>query len=570
MKGLGVSPGIGIGKVLIFNETEMQVERKKVLDTKLEIERFNSARSKAVLEIDRHRELTLERLGKSEADIFSAHIMILEDPEIISAVTERIKAEEVNAEYAFSEVVDHYISIFNSVEDEYFKAKSDDLKDVFRTVLRIMMNIKSTDLMQIDEKSIIVSKELTPSDIAHMNKEMVAGIVTEHGGRTSHVAILARTLEIPVVSGLENITSKVNQGDYAIINGNTGDVLINPSKQKELEYQSKIKKEIKFKNKLKSMKYNESISKDGFKVKVVGNIGVPEDIDKVLEYGGEGVGLYRTEFLYMDRDRLPSEEEQFEAYRGVAERLENKPLIIRTLDIGGDKELPYLRLPDELNPFLGYRAIRLCLDRPDIFKPQLRAILRASAYGNVKVMFPMISSIQEVRDIKTVIDEVKGQLRQEDKGFNENIEIGIMVETPAVAIHSRAFAREVDFFSIGTNDLIQYTLAVDRGNHKIAHLYNQFHPAVLQLIKMTIENGHKEGIWVGLCGEAAGDQRLIPLLLGMGLDEFSVAASSILETKYLISKTSKKEMASKMDFVLNLPNAVDIEKFLNEVQSDLI
>jgi len=378
---------------------------------------------------------------------------------------------------------------------------------------------------------------------------------------------MARTLEVPAITGIKDILKNVKHGELMIIDGTTGEIIINPREEEIFEYENKNKKIEELKKKLQNIKGQDSISKDGYKVEIAGNIGTPKDIDKVLENDGEGVGLYRTEFLYMDRDRLPTEEEQFEAYKAVAEKLGKRPLVIRTLDVGGDKDLPYLNLPKEMNPFLGYRAIRLCLDRKNIFRTQLRAILRSSTYGNVKIMLPMISNIKEVRDSKEIIEEIKEELRKEKIPFDENMEIGIMIEIPAAAIHSRSFAKEVDFFSIGTNDLIQYTLAVDRGNQDISYLYNQYHPAVLSLIKMTIENGHEEGIWVGMCGEAAGDEKLIPLLLAMGLDEFSMSASSILKARYLIKNTSKEEMASMIEEILGLSTAEDVEGALDNVLS---
>ena len=397
-----------------------------------------------------------------------------------------------------------------------------------------------------------------------MDKDKVIGIVTELGGRTSHTSIMARSLEIPAVAGVKDITNIAKNGDFMIVDGSKGIVLINPSQDEVEFYQREKEKYEEFKQQTRQMKGKESISKDGVKVEIAANIGTPKDVDNVIENDGEGVGLYRTEFLYMDNDRLPTEDEQFEAYKVVAERLEGKPIVIRTLDVGGDKDIPYLELPKEMNPFLGYRAIRLCLDRRDIFKTQLRALLRASAYGNIKIMFPMISNIQEVREAKRILEEAKEELRKENIPFNEDIEVGIMVEIPSVAIHSDIFAREVDFFSIGTNDLIQYTLAVDRGNQEISHLYNQYDPAVLRLIKMTIDNGHKAGIWVGMCGEAAGDEKLIPVLLGMGLDEFSMNPASILKARYIISNTSKKEVEGMLDEILSLPTAEDVERYIDE------
>lgn len=564
MKGLGTSPGIGIGKVFVYKEPILIIEKNNISNPTSEINRLEIALEKATGEIDNLYDITLSTIGEHEAEIFTAHRMMLEDPEFLGGVKEKIKEENVNAEWAVNEVANFYIEMFENIEDEYLKARAADLKDVSKRLLRTLLNVETPDLIAISEKSIIIAEDLTPSDTAQMNKEMVVGIITELGGRTSHTSIMARTLEVPAIAGVKDATNIFKNGENVIIDGDSGEIIIKPSSEKLKEYEN-IKRQLdEFKIKLNSMKGQETISKDGYKVELAGNIGTPKDIDRVLENDGEGVGLFRTEFLYMDKDRLPTEEEQFQSYKIVAEKLGEKPLVIRTLDVGGDKDLPYLDLPKEMNPFLGYRAIRLCLDRVDIFKTQLRAILRASAFGNIKIMFPMISNIKEIRDSKAIIEEIKAELKAENIDFDPNLEIGIMVEIPAVAIHSAAFAKEVDFFSIGTNDLIQYSLAVDRGNTDIAYLYNQFHPAVLRLIRMTIENGHKEGIWVGMCGEVAGDQKLIPILLAMGLDEFSMSAASILKSRYLINQLSKDNISGMLDEILDLPTAEDVEKYIEE------
>lgn len=564
MKGLGTSPGIGIGKIFLYREPELKIEKYNIDSLEQELERLDNSLLKSIKEIEKLYDITLSNIGKEEAEIFAAHKMMLEDPEFVGGIKDRISTGKVNAEYAVEETANTFIALFESIEDEYLRERAADLKDVSKRLLRVLLEIEPIDLASIDEKSIIVSEDLTPSDTAEMNKDMVVGIVTELGGRTSHMSIIARTLEIPAIVGVKNITNLVSHGDNIIIDGREGNVIINPNDDEIKSYEDRLENLNQFKNKMKDMIGKESISKDGYKVEIAGNIGTPSDIDKVLQNDGEGVGLFRTEFLYMDRERLPTEEEQFEAYKEVAEKLGNKPLIIRTLDVGGDKEISYLNLAKEMNPFLGYRAIRLCLDRLDIFKTQLRAIYRASQFGNIKIMFPMISNIEELRDAKSIAKEVRQELRDQGISFNEKLEVGIMVEIPAVAIHSKAFAKEVDFFSIGTNDLIQYTVAVDRGNQEIAHLYNQYHPAVLRLIKMIIDNGHQEGIWVGMCGEVAGDEKLIPLLLAMGLDEFSMNAASILKSRYLIKKTSKEEVEKVIDTILDLPRAEDVEKFIED------
>lgn len=564
MKGLGTSPGIAIGKIFLYKQVKLEIEKKKIEDLNLELRRFNDAMEKAKVEIDCLYDSTIKTIGEKEAEIFSAHKMMLEDPEFIKGVEDKIKNEKINSESAVKETADAFIALFENIEDEYLKARAVDLKDVSHRVLRILLNKENIDLLSIDERSIIVAEDLTPSDTASMNKNMVVGLVTELGGRTSHTSIIARTLEIPAIAGIENITKKVKHGDTIIIDGDNGEIILNPTKEELDFYRNKFQEENLLKEQLKDMIGKESRSKDGHRVEIVGNIGTPSDVDKVLEKDGEGVGLFRSEFLYMDKDALPTEDEQFEAYKEVAIKLKNKPLIIRTLDVGGDKEISYLNLPKEMNPFLGYRAIRVGLDRPEILKTQLRAIYRASNYGSLKIMFPMISSIEEVRDAKKIAKEVRKELKKEEIPFSEDVEIGIMVEIPAVAIHARAFAKEVDFFSIGTNDLIQYTTAVDRGNQNISHLYTQYHPAVLRLIKMTIDGGHKEGIWVGMCGEVAGDKKLVSLLLAMGLDEFSMSSGSILRARSEIRDTSKKEIEKHIDVILNLSTAKDVEKYIDE------
>lgn len=564
MKGLGTSPGIGIGKVFLYVEPEINIEKKNIESPELEIERFNESINKAMEEIDYLYKRTLDEVGQDEAEIFTAHKMMLEDPEFINGVKGKINNENANAEWAVNEVSNQFIAVFEGIEDEYLRARAADLKDVSSRLLRVLLGIEPIDLMAINKESIIVAEDLTPSDTAGMNKDKVVGMVTVLGGRTSHTSIIARTLGIPAIAGIDNILKEVNHGDMMIIDGDVGEVIINPTDEELKLYKKKLQEMNEFKERLKSMIGEESISKDGHRVEIAGNIGTPSDIDNVLINDGEGVGLFRTEFLYMDSDSLPTEEKQFEAYKFVAEKLEGKPLVIRTLDVGGDKEIPYLDLPKEMNPFLGYRAIRLCLDRTDIFKTQLRAIYRASYYGNIKIMFPMISNINELRSAKILAEEVREELRKENIPFKEDVEIGIMVEVPSVAIHSKAFAKEVDFFSIGTNDLIQYTVAVDRGNQNISYLYNQYHPAVLNLINMTIKNGHEAGIWVGMCGEVAGDEKLIPVLLAMGLDEFSMSAGSILRARYQIRNTSKLEVAKHLDTILNLPTAEDVERYIDE------
>lgn len=564
MNGIGISPGISIGKVLVYKEAELIIEKRQITNIKDEIERLKMSIEKATIEVDELYNEMLKTVGKYEAAIFNAHKMILNDPEFIESIKSRINEYKVNAEYAIRDISHHYKSLFENMEDEYLKARALDIEDISKRLVRILLGVKNKDLRLIKDKCILVAKDLTPSDIAQMNKDMVMGIVTERGGRTSHASIMIRAMEIPFVTGIQDISKKVKDGEVIILDGSRGLVLTNPTYEEVEKYKNKKYEYEKIKDKIKKVKGLKSISKDGIEVKLVANIGSPKDVDKVIENDGEGIGLYRSEFLYLNKDSIPSEEEQFYAYKIVAEKMQGKPVIARTLDVGGDKNIPCLNLPKETNPFLGYRAIRLCLDREDVFKIQLRALLKASYYGNIKIAFPMISNIEEIRKAKGLLEEAKDELKREKAPFNENIQIGMMVETPAAAIHSQAFAKEVDFFSIGTNDLIQYTLAVDRENEAISHLYSQYDPAVLKLIKMTIDNGHKEGIKVSMCGEAASDEKLVPVFLAMGLDEFSMNPSSILKTKWIIKNTSKKEIEPMVETILNLPTAEDVEKFIDE------
>ncbi|MTI68487.1 MAG: phosphoenolpyruvate--protein phosphotransferase [Firmicutes bacterium] len=564
MEGIKASPGVAIGKALIKKEEKVDVKNTKIDDIQNEIKKLKDAREESKKQIQKLYDHALENIGKEEAQIFEAHMMIIDDPEFFGQVEQKIKDESVNAAWALKTVRDTFVTMFENMENEYMRERASDLKDVSGRIIKLLLGIKITDFSKLDEEVIVIAKDLTPSDTAQMDKEKVIGFVTEVGGKTSHSAIMARTLEIPAVVGVKELLSTVKNGDLVVFDGEEGEVYINPEESVVKKYEKKMKEYEEFTKKLEELKGKESMSKDGVKVELAANIGTPKDVDGILRNDGEGIGLYRTEFLYMDRDKLPTEDEQFKAYKEVLERMENKPVVIRTLDIGGDKELSYLDLPEEMNPFLGYRAIRLCLDKVEIFKTQLRALLRASIYGNIKIMFPMISSIEELRQAKKILEEVKKELINEEIKFDKDLEVGMMIEIPAAAILSDQFAKEVDFFSIGTNDLIQYTTAVDRMNQNISNLYNQFHPALLRLIKTVIDNGHKEGIWVGMCGEVAGDPKLIPVLLGMGLDEFSMSPISILKARWIISKLSKKEMEKKVDEILNLPTATDVENYIDE------
>ncbi|MBU3192119.1 phosphoenolpyruvate--protein phosphotransferase [Clostridium bowmanii] len=564
MKGIGVSPGIVIGKALLKEEKKIIIEKKSIINCEEEIERYKSAMDNSKSEIQDIYNNVLKSMGEKEATIFEAHLMILEDPEMLEQIEKKIKDDKVNAEWALKEISETFIAMFDAMDNEYMKERAADIKDVTSRLMKKLLNIKEVNFGNLANEVVIVAHDLTPSDTSQIDKKKVLGFITEIGGRTSHSAIMARTLEIPAIVAVKEITTKVKNGDLIVFDGEEGLMFVNPEEKIVKLYKEKKAEHDKSKKQLELLIGKESITTDGIKVELSANIGTPKDLDSVISHDGEGIGLYRSEFLYMDRDSAPTEEEQYEAYKEVAQKMKNKPVVIRTLDVGGDKELDYLNLPKEMNPFLGYRAIRVCLDKVDIFKTQLRAILRASAYGNIKIMFPMISSIEELRQGKVILEDVKNELKKENKSFNENLEVGIMVEIPAAAIISDMLAKEVDFFSIGTNDLIQYTTAVDRMNEKISHLYNPFHPALLRLVKLVIESAHKENKWVGMCGEVAGDPKIIPILIGMGLDEFSMSPISILKARGIIRNISQSEMKILAEQVVNLPTADEVEKFIEK------
>ncbi|MCB2300546.1 phosphoenolpyruvate--protein phosphotransferase [Clostridium tagluense] len=564
MKGIGVSPGIVIGKVLLKEEKKIIIEKKDIINYEDEIKRYKVAMENSKSEIQDIYNNVLKSMGEKEATIFEAHLMILEDPEMLQQIEKKIQDDKVNAEWALKEISEMFIAMFDAMDNEYMKERAADIKDVTARLMKKLLNIEDVNFAQLANEVVIVARDLTPSDTSQIDKKKVLGFITEIGGRTSHSAIMARTLEIPAIVAVKDIASIVKNGDLIVFDGEEGLIYINPEEKILKLYEEKKEEYNKSQKELDLLIGKESITTDGIKVELSANIGTPKDLESVLNNDGEGIGLYRSEFLYMDRTSAPTEQEQYEAYKEVAQKMKNKPVVIRTLDVGGDKELDYLNLPSEMNPFLGYRAIRVCLDKVDIFKTQLRAILRASAYGNIKIMFPMISSIEELRAAKAILEEVKNDLHKENIAFNEKLEVGIMIEIPAAAIISDLFAREVDFFSIGTNDLIQYTTAVDRMNEKISHLYNPFHPALLRLVKMVIDNAHKENKWVGMCGEVAGDPKLIPVLIGMGLDEFSMSPISILRARGIIRNISQEKMRDLAQQVVNLPTATEVEKFIEK------
>ncbi|HBF2765660.1 TPA: phosphoenolpyruvate--protein phosphotransferase [Clostridioides difficile] len=563
-KGIGASPGVALGKALVVEHSELVIEKKSIDNVEAEIAKLEDAVAVSKEELVKVKEKASEELGAEEAEIFEAHLLVLEDPELIGSAIDKIKTESVNAEYALNEIKEMFVSMFESMDNEYMKERAADIKDVTNRILRHILGIKVVDLSALSEEVVLIAHDLTPSDTATMNKKMVLGFLTDIGGRTSHTAIMSRTLEIAAIVGLNDITSKVKDGDFVVFNGDTGEVIVNPDEEtinKYTELKAKYEDERKA---LQLLKGKPSVTLDGKHVELAGNIGTPNDIEGLIKNDAEGVGLYRTEFLYMDRDSFPTEEIQYEAYKAVLEGMDGKPIVIRTLDIGGDKELSYLSMEPEMNPFLGYRAIRLCLDRKDIFKTQLRALYRASVHGRLRIMFPMISSLEELLQAKEVVKEVLAELDSEGVAYAKDVEIGMMIEVPSAAIISDVLAKHVDFFSIGTNDLIQYTCAVDRMNQKISYLYNQFNPAVLRLIKTVIDNAHKEGKWAGMCGESAGDQKMIPILLGMGLDEFSMSPISILPARKLITSVKESDMKKLADDVLNMGTAEEIKSYIEK------
>lgn len=530
VKGIAASKGYAIGKVFIKKDIKININNLKIENIDIEIKKLEDALSKTREQLEFLRKKIETEVGKEESLVFESHQMILEDPEFIDKAKDMIKNNSVSADYAIDSVKKELVLVMESIDDEYMRERAADIKDVSDRIVRNILGIQE-EVEITEQNTVVVAHDLTPSDTAQLDKSKVCGFLTNIGGKTSHSAIMARTMEIPAIVGMNNITDIVKNGDIVLVNGVEGYVIINPKESEIKEFENYIRSYNEEKEKLKALKDVKIYDKNNRQIEICGNIGSTKDVDQVLENGGDGIGLFRTEFLYMDRSNMPSEEEQFNSYKVVLEKMNGKPVVIRTLDIGGDKKLDYLDLGHEMNPFLGYRAIRLCLDRVDIFKIQLRALLRASIYGNLKIMFPMISSIEEFRQAKKILEECKQELINEGVVVSDSIEVGIMVEIPSTAVSAREFAKEVDFFSIGTNDLIQYTLACDRMNEKVSYLYNPMHPSVLSLIKMTIDGAHAEGKWVGMCGEMAGDEEAIPKLLEYGLDEFSMSATSILPAK---------------------------------------
>lgn len=562
LEGIGASHGIAIAKAYRLEEPDLTVNKYEITNYQAEIERFEKAIEQAKNELEKIRDHAKSQLGEDKAAIFEAHLLVLSDPELLNPVKEKIANESINAEYAMRETADMFITMFESMDNEYMSERAADIRDVTKRVIGHLLGVEIPNPSLVSEEVIIVAYDLTPSDTAQLNRQFVKAFTTDIGGRTSHSAIMARSMEIPAVVGTKEATSQIKNGDFVIVDGLDGKVFVNPSNEIIEQYKAKKEEYEKQKAEWAKLVNEETISKDGHHVELAANIGTPEDVKGVLENGGEGIGLYRTEFLYMGRDQLPTEDEQFEAYKTVLEKMNGKPVVVRTLDIGGDKELPYLDLPKEMNPFLGFRAIRLCLEMKEMFRTQLRALLRASKYGNLKIMFPMIATLDEFRQAKAILLEEKEKLMTEGIQVSDEIEIGMMVEIPSTAVLADQFAKEVDFFSIGTNDLIQYTMAADRMNERISYLYQPYNPAILRLISFVIEAAHKEGKWVGMCGEMAGDPIAIPILIGLGLDEFSMSATSILPARSQIKNLSKKEAESFKEKILAMRTAEEVVEFV--------
>lgn len=564
LQGIAASNGIAIAKAYKLVEPDFSFEKRTIEAPADEVARFQSALHTAKAELEQIRDHAGTELGADKAAIFDAHLLVLSDPELISPIEDKINTENVNAEHALKETADMFISMFESMDNEYMKERAADIRDVTKRVMAHLLGIQIPNPSMIAEEVVIVAEDLTPSDTAQLNRQFVKGFTTNIGGRTSHSAIMARSMEIPAVVGTKAATEEINNRDIVVVDGLKGEVHFNPTPE-VLEAYKKTQEDFeKQKAEWAKLVNEKSVTADGHHVELAANIGTPKDLKGVVENGGEGIGLYRTEFLYMDRDQLPTEEEQFTAYKAVLEGMEGKPVVVRTLDIGGDKELPYLNLPKEMNPFLGFRAIRLCLEEQDIFRTQLRALLRASVYGNLKVMFPMIATLVEFREAKAMLEEEKTKLVNEGIQVAEHIELGIMVEIPSTAVLADQFAKEVDFFSIGTNDLIQYTMTADRMNQQVSYLYQPYNPSILRLVKMVIDAAHKEGKWAGMCGEMAGDETAIPILLGLGLDEFSMSASSILKARSLIRQLNKADMENLAAAVLNMSTTEEVVEALNQ------
>lgn len=566
ISGILASPGIAFGKALLLQEEDVVINKDKIAASQIdqEIQRVLDAREQSKTQLEAIKDKARETFGEEKEAIFEGHIMLLEDEELEEEIVSFIKSNLATADHAIYSVIEEQAVTLESLDDDYLKERAADIRDIGSRFVKNALGINMVSLSAINEEVILVANDLTPSETAQVDLNYVLGFITDIGGRTSHSSIMARSLELPAIVGTNDATSKVKNGDMLVLDAINNQIVINPSDQELSKFKAIRDQHIAEKAELAKLKDLPAITLDGHQVEVCGNVGTVKDCDGVNRNGGEGVGLYRTEFLFMDRDSLPTEEEQYQAYKAVAKAIDGHPVIIRTMDIGGDKDLPYMDLPEEMNPFLGWRAVRISLDRREILRDQLRAILRASAHGKIRVMFPMIISVEEIRELKEAIETYKAELRQEGHDFDADLEIGVMVETPAAAAIAHHLAKEVEFFSIGTNDLTQYTLAVDRGNELISHLYNPLSPAVLTVIKQVIDASHAEGKWTGMCGELAGDEKATLLLMGMGLDEFSMSAISIPRIKKIIRNANFADVKAMADKALTLPTAAEIEAYVEK------
>ncbi|HDT7823335.1 TPA: phosphoenolpyruvate--protein phosphotransferase [Enterococcus faecium] len=553
LKGIAASDGVAVAKAYLLVQPDLTFSKATVEDTAAEEARLDAALAKSTEELEQIREKAAQSLGEAEAQVFDAHLMVLSDPEMVGQIKQNIKDNSVNAESALKEVTDMYIGMFEAMEDNaYMQERAADIRDVAKRILAHLLGVTLPNPSMINEEVVVVAHDLTPSDTAQLDRNFVKAFVTDIGGRTSHSAIMARSLEIPAIVGTKEITAKVKEGDILAVNGIEGDVIIDPTDEQKAEFEKAGADYAAQKAEWEKLKNAETVTADGKHFELAANIGTPKDLVGVHNNGGEAVGLYRTEFLYMDSPDFPTEDDQYEAYKAVLEGMEGKPVVVRTMDIGGDKELPYLQLPHEMNPFLGYRALRISLSEQgdEMFRTQMRALLRASVHGNLRIMFPMVATLKEFRAAKAIFEEEKQKLISEGKEVSDTIQVGIMIEIPAAAVLADKFAKEVDFFSVGTNDLIQYTMAADRMNERVSYLYQPYNPSILRLIKNVIDAAHAEGKWAGMCGEMAGDQTAVPLLVGMGLDEFSMSATSILKTRSLMKRLDTAKMAELADRAL--------------------
>ncbi|KRM21063.1 phosphoenolpyruvate--protein phosphotransferase [Latilactobacillus graminis] len=565
LRGIAASDGIATAKAYMLVQPDLSFSKSTISDSEKEINRLHNALQASTSDLETIRKIAAESLGEEEAQVFDAHMMILADPEFTGAIEGKINDDKVNAEQALKEVADLFVATFEAMTDNaYMQERAADIKDVTKRVLSHLLGVTLPNPALIDEEVIVIAHDLTPSDTAQLNGKFVKAFVTDIGGRTSHSAIMARSLEIPAIVGTEKITTSVKAGESLIVDGINGDVIIAPTDVEIAEYDRKAQAFADQKAEWEKLKNENSVTKDGKTFTVAANIGTPKDLNGVIDNGSEAIGLYRTEFLYMDSSELPSEDDQFEAYKTVLEGMAGKPVVVRTMDIGGDKKLPYLPLPEEMNPFLGYRAIRISLDRDDIFRTQLRALLRASNYGKLRIMFPMIATVAEFRQAKGILEEEKAKLIADGQTVSDDLQVGMMVEIPASAVLADQFAKEVDFFSIGTNDLIQYTMAADRMNERVSYLYQPYNPAILRLIKNVIDASHREGKWTGMCGEAAGDSIMVPLLVGMGLDEFSMSATSVLRVRSLMKRLDTTQLSDLVDTAVNVNTSNEENQHLVE------